>query len=287
MGAASIYSPRSCANIAQAITHDRLTTANGDEILTQSRSRTLKRRSQLVRDEKQRHRESAASTIGLAYDGDFIASPSIIEYTPVDTPVIGLREGRERIKSRYFATGSYPMVSNTHGTAYSIATATRVNVGQRNSFSKDKFTLQNSNSKWHRDTQALTYALGLATPETGQSPQPTLYPDDSMSIVEIKKRNSSNRKPLESVPDIPVIIPDEMPRNSGLMNMDFRVSQMSLSELTIEDGRSSSMERSEPSDAKDRTPGAQSASTRSCGSPTPCSIASTYSVSVPDGVGTA
>lgn len=267
MGAASIYSRRSCANIAQAITHDRLTTANGDEILTQSRSRTTKRRSQLVRDEKQRHRESAASTIGLAYDGDFISSPSIIEYTPVDTPVIGHREGRERIKSSYFATGSYPMVSNTHGAAYSIATATRVNVGQRNSFGKDRFTLQNSNSKWQRDTQALTYALGLATPETnflGQSPQPTLYPEDSMSIVDIKKRNTSDRKPLESVPDIPVIIPDnEMPRNSGLMNMDFRVSQMSLSELTLEDGRLSSMERSEPDRAKDRMPGTQSARMRS------------------------
>lgn len=261
MGAASTYSPRSCANIAQAITHDRLTTANGDEILTQSRSRTPKRRSQLVRDEKQRHRESATSTIGLAYDGDFIGSPSIIEYTPVDTPVIGHHEGRERVKSRYFATGSYPIVSNTHGTAYSIATATRVNVGQRNSFSKDKFTLQNSNSNWHRDTQALTYALGLATPETnflGLSPQPTLYPEDSMSVVDIKKRNTSDRKPLESVPDIPVIVPDdEMPRNSGLMNMDFRVSQMTLSELTVEDGRLSSMERSQR---------AQSANTRS-----PCS----------------
>ena len=258
----SIYSPRSCANIAQAITHDRLTTANGDEILTQSRSRTSpKRRSQLVSDEKQRHRESAASTIGLAYDGDYVASPSVVEYTPVDTPVIGHREGRERIKSSYFATGSYPTASNTHGTAYSIATATRVNVGQRNSFSKDKFTLQNSNSKWQRDTQALTYALGLATPETNylaQSPQPTLYPDDSMSVVDIKTRNPSYRKP----PDIPVIIPDDKPpRNSGLMNMDFRVSQMSLSEMTVEDGRISppTSEHGHPTDRP--MPRAQSSNT--------------------------
>jgi hypothetical protein len=256
MGAASIYSPRSCANIAQAITHDRLATANGDELLTQSRTRTSpNRRSQLVRDEKQRHRESSASTVGLAYDG---ASPSFIEYTPVDTPVIGHREGRERIKSSYFATGSYPAVSNMHGTAYSIATATRVNLGQRNSFSKDKFTLRNSNTKWQRDTQALTYALGLATPETNyltQSPQPTLYPEDSMSVIGIKQqRNLSDRNPPESVPDIPVIIPDdEPPQNSGLMNMDFRVSQMSLSELTMEDdGRLSPGEASEPDHATDR-----------------------------------
>lgn len=241
MGAASIYSPRSCANIAQAITHDCLAISNGEQILTRPRNRmSLKRASQLTRDQEQRH--STGSTIGLAYDGECIASPSVLEYTPVDTPVIGHREGRERIKSSYLATGSYPL-SNTHGTVYSIATATRVNVGQRNSFSKDKFARQ-------RDTQALTYALGLATPETHylQSPQPTIYPEDSMSVVDIqklKKRSLIDRKPSQSVPDIPVIIPDQLSQNPGLMNMDFRMSQMSLSEVGMDDGALSLLETPE------------------------------------------
>jgi hypothetical protein len=256
MGATSIYSPRSCADIAQAITHDRLATANGDEILTQSKSRTSpKRRSQLLRDEKQPQRNSTTSTIGLAYDGEYVASPSIVDYTLADNPAIGPREGRERTKSSYLATSSY-----------SIATATRVNVGQRNSFSKDKFAHRNSNSRWQRDTQALTYALGLATPETNyllRSPQPTLYPEDSMSVADMRtqtKRNPSVRRPPVSVPDVPIIIPDDkLPQDSGLMNIDFRVSQMSLSELTMEDGGLSPTETAEHDLARGRhMSGAQS-----------------------------
>lgn len=257
MHTASIYSPRSCADVAQAITHDRLTTVNGDEILTRSRSAGEKRRSQLLRGEEQRPRDSTTSTIGLAYDGEYMASPSVAEFTPVDTPVIGHIEGRERIKSGYLTTGPYPMVPNTHGT-YSISTATRVNVGQRNSFSKDK--LQTSNSKQRRSTHALSYALGLATPDNlVHSPQPTLYPEDSMSVVDIKtqkKRNISNRK--ESVPGIPVIIPRDRPAlNSRLTNTDFRMSRTTLSEFTMEDG--SPTETPVPGLARDRfMPGTQS-----------------------------
>ncbi len=238
MTAASMYSPRSYSNIGQAITNDHreLTyTADGQDTQKRTKSKSIpKRRSQLGREDKQRNRESTVSTIGLAYDGEDVGSPGAIDYTPVDKVSANNHEGRERIKSGYFATGAYPRISTMPSATYSIATATRVNVSQRNSFNKDKFVSQNSTPKRQRDAQALTYALGLATPETNymvQSPQPTLYPDDSMSIVDTKRHNRKSAN-FDSAPDVPVIVPD-MPQNSGLMAMDFRVSQMSLSELTV------------------------------------------------------
>lgn len=236
IGAASMYS-RSHANVGQAITHDGHETAlatDEDDLLTRSRTKiSHKRRSHLGRDEKLRNRESSASTVGLAYDCDDVGSPATLEYTPMDkAPPAGYFEGRERIKSGYFATGTYPRVSTMPSATYSIATATRVNVGQRTSLAKEKFP--NATSKRQRDTQALTYALGLATPDTNSiahSPQPTLYPDDSMSIADTKRQK--RRHQVESVPDIPVIVPEQSTARNGLMSMDFRVSQMSLSELTM------------------------------------------------------
>ncbi|KAF9535267.1 hypothetical protein CPB83DRAFT_841489 [Crepidotus variabilis] len=246
----SPYSPRMYANIGQAITTQDAPqtsfTGDGHDILKRSRSKpSAKRRSQIIREERAKNRESGVSDVGLAYDGTDIGSPSALYYTADKTPSF---EGRERIRSGYFAAGTYPRISTAPGTSYSIATATRVNVGQRNSLSRDKFAsppLQRSNSKRQRDTQALTYALGLATPEakylSQSSPQPTLYPDDSMSVMESKRLK--NRKPADAASDIPVIIPEDPQRprrNSGLLGMDFGVGQMSISGLDMsEDDRES------------------------------------------------
>ena len=239
---ASLYSPRVYANIGQAITQDQATigtpfTADGHDVMKRSKSKTSpNRRSQLGLDDSKRRRESAMSCVGLAYDGEDVASPAQIDYTPEKTPVMGSTyEGRERIKSGYFTAGNYPRISTLPSTSYSIATATRINVGQRNSFSKDKY-IPGSSSKRQRDTQALSYALGLTTPETkysAQSPQPSLYPDDSMSVMDAKW---SKKRQNEDIPDVPVIVPTERPSRTGLMEMDFGVSQMSLSALTMDGG---------------------------------------------------
>lgn len=252
---ASIYAPRSYANIGQAITNDHheiAYNADGQDIVRRTKSKTSpKRRSQLGRDDNKRNRESTVSTIGLAYDAEDVGSPGAVEYTPADiVPTTNNCERRERIKSGYFATGTYPRISTMPSATYSIATATRVNVGQRTSFHKEKLVPQNPTTKRQRDTQALTFALGLATPETNymaQSPQPTLYPDDSMSFVDTKRQKGRDRKSanFDFAPDVPVIVPD-MPQTSGLMTMDFRVSQMSLSELTTD-----------PAAADDSTPSAE------------------------------
>ncbi|KAJ3495531.1 hypothetical protein NLJ89_g10611 [Agrocybe chaxingu] len=234
---ASMYSP--VANSKRtSVRQDTMLTADGHDVLKRSKSKNSPRwRSQLGPDEKQ-NRDSLVSCAGLAYDGGEVDSPAPGEYVHTQqTPVLSQSfEGRARIRSGYFAAGTYPRISTLPSASYSIATATRINVSQRNSFSKDKLALQ----KRQRDTEALTYALGLASPRTeyvASSPQPTLYPDDSMSVVDTekrhKKRNLSERRAIEVVPDVPVIVPTEKTTNS-LMTMEFGVSQMSLSALTLE-----------------------------------------------------
>jgi hypothetical protein len=55
----------------------------------------------------------------------------------------------------------------------------------------------------------------------------TLYPDDSMSVAERpKKRNPSDRKPVETTP---AAMETEIPSSGTLKKMEFRLSQMSLS----------------------------------------------------------
>lgn len=217
-------------------------TGDDHDVMKRSKSKAdVRRRSQYSQDDR-KHRNSTTSFIGLAYDGDESPSSAPEEYSHVvlsDTPVQNSDfEGRARVKSGYFATGSYPRHSVLPSTSYSIATATRINVANRNSLINDKLSShQHSASKRVRDTQALSYALGLTSPRTEYgpaSPQPTLYPDDSMSVTDAarrsKKRNVGGGRLAEPVPDVPVIVPLDRTGGStdGLMSMSFSASQMSL-----------------------------------------------------------
>ena len=226
----SLYSPQ--ANIGLAIGGARELgfTADGYDIMKRSKSLN-KRKSQNGLEDK-KNRDSTNSSIHLAYDAE-VLSPVPTEYVQVrETPILNsTSERRARVKSSYFATGTYPRVSTLPSGGYSIATATKVNVGHRNSFGKDKTALQKSNSKRERDSQALTHAHGLMSPKSEYmpSPPPTLYPDDSMSVAERpKKRNPSDRKPVET---IPLSIGSGIPGSGTLKKMEFRLSQMSLSVL--------------------------------------------------------
>jgi len=212
-------------------------TADGHDVIKRSKSKTSKRQSKASFDDKKR--ESAASFIGLAYDGEDLTTASPVEYNHVleETPIMNPGfQGRTRVKSGYFAAGTYPRMSTLPSASYSIATATRINVGQRNSFSRDKPSPHKLNSKRLRDTQALTCALGLSSPRTEyniSSPQPTLYPDDSVSIIEprrLKKKNANDRKPVEISPDVAVVVPldEAMDINDALMPLSLGASGASL-----------------------------------------------------------
>lgn len=204
-------------------------TADGYDIM--KRSKTLsKRKSQDELDDKKR-RDSTGSSIHLAYDAE-VWSPVPTEYVQVrETPTINVSERRARVKSSYFAAGTYPRASMLPSGSYSITTATKVNVAHRNSFGKDKISVQRSNSKRERDRTSLKS-------EYISSPSPTLYPDDSMSIAETKrprKRHPSDRKPVEPVPLPASAAMDSGMARSGTLKMEFGMSQMSLSGLVLDE----------------------------------------------------
>jgi hypothetical protein len=214
-------------------------TADGHDVMKRSKSKTTsKRQSKASFDDKKR--ESVASFIGLAYDGEDLTTTTPVEYNHVleETPIMNPGfQGRTRVKSGYFAAGTYPRMSTLPSASYSIATATRINVGQRNSFSRDKFSPHKLNSKRLRDAQALTCALGLASPRTEYnilSPQPTLYPDDSVSITEpkrLKKKNGNDRN-QEISPDVPVVVPmDEAMDSNDAVSLG--ASEASLTGLPL------------------------------------------------------
>lgn len=238
----SFYAPSNAESPLHDIREETAFTGDGNDVLKRSRSKSASRRFSQPDFGERKQRHSTVSFAGLAYDGEEVLSPTPMEYGHViqDTPAPnGDFAGRARVKSGYFATGTYPRMSTLPNTSYSIATATRINVGQRNSFSKDKLLQQKGNSQRMRDTQALTYALGLASPhqEYGVSPQTTLYPDDSVSVMDGRRLKTSamQRKMAEAIPDVPVLVPTAYGGGSAdsLMGMNFGVSQMSLSGLAL------------------------------------------------------
>ncbi|KAG2144858.1 hypothetical protein BD769DRAFT_1347549 [Suillus cothurnatus] len=139
---------------------------------------------------------------------------------------------RARIKSTYYTPGSYPRAS----TAPSAWSKDR---GQQDGLHPDRtHDLQRSESHRGRETQALTCALGLASP-VPPSPHPTLYPDDSMSVIGEGKKvtvtgTRSQKKPVpkamlnydkSSSPDSAAL--------GSLMMVDFAASKSTASLVNI------------------------------------------------------
>ncbi|KNZ71825.1 hypothetical protein J132_07314 [Termitomyces sp. J132] len=134
--------------------------------------------------------------------------------------------GRSKIKSSYYNVNSYPRISNP----------TLANANKTQGFgSESQPGFRKSDARRDRDTQALTHALGLSSPAPAHaSPQPTLYPDDSLSVVDAKRprklQTSSHKKQVsEKVkeddrrPSLPVISTamDASAALGSLMLMDF------------------------------------------------------------------
>ncbi|KAG5647231.1 hypothetical protein DXG03_000766 [Asterophora parasitica] len=198
MASVSMYpsSPQSAfsnSNVGLAITRSPMT-GDGSNVLkrTEPKAALDRTRNTLAASEAAKGTISASLTMdrysdSSAYDGSELGSPSVLPYaaTPANPPPT--YGGRSRIKSSYYTPGSYPRVSDAH-----VLNGTNGN----NKISGDSRV--GYTAKKDRDTQALTYALGLHSPATDYggastmppSPQPTLYPEDSMS------RRPSLRKPL-------------------------------------------------------------------------------------------
>lgn len=124
---------------------------------------------------------------GTAYDGADVSSPAFLSYTIPQPDAAPSRGGRTRIKSSYYAPGTYPRVSDLPSLGSDI------DVNRE----REQHSVRKSDSRRDRDTQALTSALGLTSPTTEYtmpSPQPTLYPDDSLSVVDIRRPRKSSVK---------------------------------------------------------------------------------------------
>ncbi|RDB21265.1 hypothetical protein Hypma_011681 [Hypsizygus marmoreus] len=158
---------------------------------------------------------------GLAYNDVDVPSPTFLPYAASQPANIPSHAGRTKIKSSYYTPGTYPRTSGS-------SNPEAVDQPQQKQPS-----LRKSESRRDRDTQALTYALGLSSPASTYampSPQPTLYPDDSLSVVDGKapKRQLSKRKVSDKdvVPSLPVIATatDASAALGSLMLMDFSPS---------------------------------------------------------------
>lgn len=248
-------------------------TADGHPVIKRSKSKTLRKSKSYSVLEDNGYRDSEYGD-GLAYDGADVSSPipeSCVAIGNSTAPMnsIAGNPGRARIKSSYYAAGTYPRLSRVPS-AYAITTATKVTLSRSNALAKEvKSTLRKSDSHRDRDTKALTFALGLTSPPTDYimpSPQPTLYPDDSLSVVEPQRRKrNANGREAEEPPLLPLITPTKSMDGGSLMSMEFGVSNMSLSGLAV------------PLEAENRTE-LPSTATKSIG------IAITGSKSVPYGI---
>lgn len=162
---------------------------------------------------------------GLAYNGVAISSPTLLS-TAQSLPKIAILPpsssgGRARVKSSYYAPGAYPRVSNMENeVAPRLDQAYPFDSVQDNLHNMAKSVMRRD-----RDTQALASALGFSSP-IPPSPQPTLYPDDSLSMVESyapNKRSSVKVQPRVPVPrhrlDTPPV--DTSATLGSLMLVDF------------------------------------------------------------------
>lgn len=172
-------------------------TADDYPIMDRTKPKTLQRsRSSTLNDRlpKDRpHSKFSRYSQGFAYDGADIMSPTFIAAESFGAPTVAITRadaGRTRIKSSYYAPGSYPRMS-------ALPPSTKSNVDSPKPFGVPSF--HKSESRRDRDTQVLVSALGLTSPTTDYmppSPQPTLYPDDSMSVFDAKRPAKRNqRKP--------------------------------------------------------------------------------------------
>ncbi|KAG1878003.1 hypothetical protein DFJ58DRAFT_753625 [Suillus subalutaceus] len=140
--------------------------------------------------------------------------------------------GRTRIKSTYYTPGSYPRAS-------AAPSAWSKDRGQQDGPHPDRtHDLQRSESHRGRETQALTCALGLASP-VPPSPHPTLYPDDSMSVIGEGKKvtvtgTRSHKKPVpKAMLDYDKSSSPDSAALGSLMMVDFAASKSTASLVNI------------------------------------------------------
>ena len=133
---------------------------------------------------KEKEMRDVRSSQGLAYDGADVLSPQVWlpslamnKSTPALPPMAS--GGRSRIKSTYYTAHGYPRISAAPPSA--AVPSAKLNTADAKASSMHRPS-RKAESRRVRDTRALTSALGIDFPPM-PSPQPTLYPDDSLSVI--------------------------------------------------------------------------------------------------------
>ncbi|KAG6874217.1 hypothetical protein C0995_003763 [Termitomyces sp. Mi166 len=243
---ASLYpsSPRNHNNVGLAITKSPMTTftADGSSVLKRTEPKTAldKRRSNSVAEAaRDPISTNARNSAESSYIASEVSSPSFLPYTAPQREASVNNAGRSKIKSSYYNVNSYPRISNP-----ALASVDKAQSSGSGSLPR----LRKSDARRDRDTQALTHALGLSSPAsayTPSSPQPTLYPDDSLSVVNAKRprkiqTSSTHKQAPEKVkqddhrPSLPIISTamDASAALGSLMLMDFAGNATRLDDLS-------------------------------------------------------
>ncbi|KAK7467218.1 hypothetical protein VKT23_004276 [Stygiomarasmius scandens] len=214
--------------------NERTYTADGHRALNRNSKLSLRKsHSRLADDSSRLSILTRSSSVDIAYDGVDVTSPKFLAQFQEVPPTPA---GRSKIKSTYYTPGSYPRMSSIPSSTSSKIRADDVNY--------PAFDLEQL-PPIHRgdgDNRALTSALDLMSPpmETVPlSPQPTLTPDDSMSIVESKKTHKRPlKKPAPSSPypefDAMSSTMDTCTALGNLMLADYSATSKSLSSRLAE-----------------------------------------------------
>lgn len=198
-------------------------TAEGHPIMKRSSKLAVRRSRSDMTDLTRMSKDS------LAYDGATIKSPQFLVHEAPSAPV-----GRTRIKSSYYTPGSYPRMSSLPSSTSTRSYKPKPDNVAEFDIQQLPPIIQRTDSRKDRDTRALTSALGLASPlmETiPLSPTQTLYPDDSLSVVGVKRAPSKKLPAALSSATV-----DTSTALGSLMLMDFGTTDRSLSTLTARFG---------------------------------------------------
>ncbi|GLB34878.1 hypothetical protein LshimejAT787_0204430 [Lyophyllum shimeji] len=240
-------SPQSGIGLAISRSPKTAFTADGSNVLKRTEPKATLARSRsnsVVEGARDPLSKSSSFFDDSACEGSDVGSPSFLPYRASRAAPPKAYGGRSRIKSSYYAPGSYPRPPAASNKA-------------EDSRLQCQLPTQKSEPRRDRDTQALTDALGLSSPATdyvAPSPQPTLYPDDSLSIIEAKRpRKLTHKKKGSDKDERPSLLAiatamEASAALGSLMLMDFNGQTTRVDDASAKPKRMSTMALGKPTE---------------------------------------
>ncbi|PFH54281.1 hypothetical protein AMATHDRAFT_53170 [Amanita thiersii Skay4041] len=152
---------------------------------------------------------------GLAYNDTDVYSPNVADDKQIASVQRATQGGRMRVKSSYYGPGIHSRISIRQNPV-SKAGSTPLDTAS-----------QPCGPHIEQDNQALTEALGLASPLSDReilSPQSTVYPDDSLSIIDNERscvNLGSCQAPMQYNTQASSLTPGASTKIGTLLMMDY------------------------------------------------------------------